>query len=318
MASQGNESKKYKMNFFSYWLMCHLRSFINSLDDMLRTPFSSLLTFLVIGVAMALPASLYILLKNVQSMNQTWNGTPTISLYLKQETSTNEVRNLLLQLRQISGIEKIQYISPQEGLAEFEKTTQLGNILSELNKNPIPAVIVITPTVQESPEQLQKLVSLLKTQPHVDVAQLDIAWVKRIYYIIMLSERITYTLSFLLGVGVILIIGNTIRLATQSHQAEITVLKLVGATDGFIRRPLIYRGLLFGIAGGAIAWLLISVMIWWLEPPAQALANSYNSQLNLSSLTLTSGLGIIGTSAILGLTGAWIAVQRYLNAQESL
>ena len=295
----------------THWLLCHLRAFIFGVGELARTPLATFMTLIVIGIAMALPAGLYVMLCSFQNISAHWQGHPSISLYLQQDISSNQQSILIQRLKSNPDIAQVTYISPEQGLAEFAKLTQFGSALAELKQNPLPAVLVITPpTRAQTPNALQALLSHLKTLPEVNLAQLDMAWMKRLYYMITLGERITYTLALLFGVGVILIIGNTIRLTTQHHRQEIVILKLVGATPAFIRRPLLYRGLLYGLLGGAIAWILVSLTLWWLEAPAQALANTYDNTLLLKGLTPSMGLNIVVLCAVLGLTGAWLTVSR--------
>lgn len=302
----------------SHWLLCHIRALLFGLGEMVRTPFATLLTLIVIGIAMSFPAGLYILLQNFQGLNDHWNGSPSISLYLKQNTSPDQIAQLTQQLQNNTNIQHVQYISPKQGLTEFSKLTQFGNILSQLTNNPLPPVIVVTPAKQfNTPTDLNNLLTSLKQIPQVDVGQLDMAWVKRLYYIVTLSKRIVYAMAILFSIGVILIVGNTIRLTTQTHQQEMNVLKLIGATHAFIRRPMLYRGLIYGLLGGLIAWSLVSVMLEYLQAPAAALAKTYNSILLLQGLGIQTGLSILLSCSLLGLIGSWLATNRHLNAPES-
>jgi cell division transport system permease protein len=300
------------------WYTHHLQALMIGLGDLLRKPFASLMTLMVIGVAMALPSGLYILLNNLQSINQHWNNKPSLSLYLVKGAPDYQITAMLTDLKRNKNIASVKYVSPKEGLETFKQVTQFKDVLADLNQNPLPGVIVVTPIrSQQSPARLQKLLSHLQQYPQVKIGQLDMAWVKRLYYIITIGERITYSLALLFGIGVLLIIGNTIRLTIQRHHEEMRILKLVGATDAFIRRPMLYRGLLYGFFGGIVAWILVALMLWWLKSPAQSLAQSYNHNLVLSGLTFFSGFAILFGTALLGLLGAWLAGHRQLRALDS-
>jgi len=315
MTTRSAEHAQYSA--VAQWYISHWRSLRVSMSDLFRKPLATLMTLMVIGVAMALPSGLYILLKNLQDINQHWNNNPSISLYLKKGTPDYQISAMLSRLRKNPGIAQVNYVSPAKGLQEFKKVTQFGNILADLNQNPLPGVIVITPTsVEQSPAKLQRMLARLQNNTEVDVGQLDLAWVKRLYYIVMIGNRIIYSLALLFGIGVLLIIGNTIRLTTQRYQDEMRILNLVGATRAFIRRPLLYRGLLYGFFGGLIAWLLVGITLWWLKTPAQSLAQSYNHNLLLHGLPLFTGLSILGISSLLGLIGAWITTHHQLKTIE--
>jgi len=307
-----------KLNPIVYWLLCHSRAFLFALGDMVRTPFSSTMTLLVIAIAMALPAGLYVLLQNFQQASEHWSGSPTITLYLRTHVSGEQAHAIMQQLQSLEQVQSSRYISPEEGVKEFERVTRVKNILTDLGYNPIPSVIVVSPKPEyETPQALQQLSQTLQRNPLIDVIQLDVDWVKRLYYIVTLGKRATYTLALLLGLGVILIIGNTMRLISQNHQAEITVLRLVGATSGFIRRPLIYRGVLYGVFGGLIAWIMLSIAISWLRPPALALARTYDNLLIIEGISFFAGCCIVACCALLAYIGTWLAVTRHLMTSES-
>ncbi len=300
------------------WYNNHLVAMLSSLKDLFRKPLATFMTLMVVGVAMALPSGLYVLLKNLQDINQHWNNKPSISLYLKKGTPDYQITDMISEIKRNPDVGNAKYITPKEGLKEFKKVTQFGNALADLEQNPLPGVIVVTPTENEqSPASLRRILTQLKSFPAVNVGQLDMAWVKRLYFIIAIGNRITYSLALLFGIGVLLIVGNTIRLTTQRYQEEMTILKLVGATDAFIRRPLLYHGLFYGLFGGIIAWMLVGMMLWWLKAPAQSLAQSYSHNLLLQGLPFLSGIFILVASATLGLVGAWLAVHRQLRAIEN-
>lgn len=299
------------------WFIHHFRSCIYGFGELLRAPLSTAMTIAVIGVALALPAGLYLLLQNFQTISKPWHSDPSISLYLKLDTSNHDIKKLITQLKQKPMINTVRYISPQEGLVEFKKNAAFDDLLSISETNPLPPVIVITPAKNfQTPTALKNLLAKLKSISAVDIAQLDMTWIKRLYYLISIGDRIFYMLAILFSFGVILIVGNTIRLTTQNHRQEIIILRLVGATNAFIRRPLLYRGLMYGFFGGCFATLLVGLMLWFLESPARLFAQTYDSAFSLNGLSLKAGINILIVSALLGLVGSWIAVQRHLSAPE--
>lgn len=302
-----------------HWLENHLRAFLFGLGELLRAPIASGMTLLVIGIAMTFPAGLYALLQNGQQLAKEWNNDPTISVYLQPHVSDAQVSALMKQLQQRNDVAQASYVSPAQGLREFQQQTQLQAALRVLPENPLPGIIVITPRINlQSSGDIENLLSSLKQLPNVDASQLDTLWVKRLYELMILAERITYGLMLLFGIGVALIVANTMRMATQSHRQEIMVLRLIGATAAFIRRPMLYRGALYGMLGGLIACLLVGILFWWLQAPAQHLAASYHNQWRLQGLTFTAGLAITAACALLGLLGSWFSVQHYLKTPEEI
>lgn len=301
------------------WLIHHFRAFVYGFGELVRSPLASTMTIAVIGVTLALPTGFYLLLQNFQTISQTWDATPTISLYLKKNISNDQISQLIKQLRNQRNIKKVRYISPQEGLSEFKKITSLNELSTIVQTNPLPPVIVVTPTHYfQSPSHLKTLLEYLKKITTVEITQLDMAWVKRLYHLIAIGDRIFYMLVILFSMGIIFIIGNTIRLTTQNHRQEIIILKLIGATHGFIRRPLLYRGLMYGFFGGCFAALLVGTMLWWLESPTKNLAQTYNSIFVLNGLSWKAGFYILLNSSLLGLLGSWVAVQKHLIATECI
>ncbi len=297
----------------------HLRALLFALGELLRNPLSSSMTLIVIGIAMAFPAGMYALLNNVQKISAQWYNSPTISLYLKTQLSQNQLNTLINTLSQHPNIAEVKYISPEQGLQDLKQQIELENALQALPKNPLPGVLVVTPNINyRSPSTLQELVLALQQLPDIETSQLDTIWLKRLYELMTLGERITYGLMLLFSVGVVLIVGNTMRLATQSHRQEIMVLRLVGATHAFIRRPLLYRGALYGILGGIIACILVSSLFWWLKAPAQQLAASYHGFWHLRGLNVTAQTTIIIICGFLGLMGSWLSVSQHLRAPEDI
>ncbi|OGT98601.1 MAG: hypothetical protein A2298_02915 [Gammaproteobacteria bacterium RIFOXYB2_FULL_38_6] len=277
------------------------------------------MTILVIGIAMSLPAGFYTLLKNFQSISSHWNGSPTISLYLKPHLIQSEIQSLMGTLKKRVDVDQVTYISPEEGIQQFEQYTQFKDVLSILGENPLPPVMVVTPTMQyQTPQALDLMVQAFAQMPQVDKAQLDVVWVKRLYQFVVLSHRLIQVLVILFSLGVILITGNTIRLALQKHESEIAILRLVGATPSFIRRPLLYRGILYGLLGGITAWILIALILMWLESPIEILVTSYGGTFTLQGLSFMSGIKIIFLSSVLSFIGAWLAVRPHLTAEENL
>lgn len=308
-----------KLTLARRWLENHLRAFLFALGELLRAPVASGMTLLVIGIAMTFPAGLYALLQNGQQFARQWHNDPTISLYLQPDVKEDQVAALMKQLQKRSDIAEVSYISPAQGLKEFQQQSALESALRALPENPLPGIIVITPRINlQSPADSQNFLSSLAQLPHVDTSQLDTLWVKRLYELMVLGERITYGLMFLFGIGVALIVGNTMRMATQSHRQEIMVLKLVGATSAFIRRPMLYRGALYGMLGGLLACLLVSILFWWLQAPALRLAESYHDHWQLQGMSSAGELTIIVACALLGLMGSWLSVQHYLRTPEEV
>ncbi|MFO7603758.1 MAG: permease-like cell division protein FtsX [Gammaproteobacteria bacterium] len=299
------------------YLLRHAQVLVYSLGQLWRTPVASLMTAAVIGIALALPTGLHVLLDNAQKLSGGWQGATQISLFLKHDTTDFQARKLINRLRKQAEIKAVRYISREQALEEFKALSGFGDALASLQENPLPAVLVIQPaTAQQTSGSAEALLAKLKTHPEVDVAQLDMQWIKRLYAIMEIVRQGVVILAALLALAVLLVVGNTIRLAIQNRRDEILVIKLIGGTDAFIRRPFLYSGVWYGLLGGIIAVVLISSALLILSGPVERLTGLYQSQFELSFLGFGSILNLLMASTLLGLLGSWLAVGRHLREIE--
>ena len=299
------------------YLARHMQVMLSTLGQMVRSPMSNLMTIAVMGIALALPTGLHIILKNVQQVTAQWDGAAQISLFLKPSVTDKQADQLANVLRQRQDIKSVTSINRNEALEEFRKNSGFGEALEALEENPFPAVIVVYPTEQsDNLLTVQGMLASLKDKPEVELAQLDMQWLKRLYAIMDFGRRGIWVLAAMLSLSVLLVVGNTIRLAIQNRRDEIEIIKLIGGTDAFIRRPFLYTGFWYGLSGGILSWLLVTLSIWLLSDPVSQLATLYDSNYSLSSLDFLSSLTLLGLSICLGLAGSWLAVSRHLHAVE--
>jgi len=292
----------------------HIRAFRASIHQLSIAPLATLMTFAVIGIALALPAGFFVLLQNLQVVGHGLHDSAQASLFLKSDIQKADVDNLMKLLKNDQTIQSVRYVSPDQGLQEFKKQTGFSEVLSELKVNPLPGIIIVEPIrTMQSSFQIAQLVARLKRLPNVQSVQLDMQWLKRLHAIVHLGKRICYAIMFLFALGVLLIVGNTIRLTTQNYRDEIELIKLLGGTDQFIRRPFLYSGIIYGVIGGIFSWLLVDLIMWWLQGPVNHLANLYNTQFYLNGLSASSTLFLLFSGAILGYIGSWIAVGKHLD-----
>jgi cell division transport system permease protein len=299
------------------WFTQHGQASISSLGQITRAPFANILTVLVIGIALALPLSLLVLVKNLQQVSSHWDHGTGVSVFLAQDLSSSQIDQVLSQLRVMPGVADLHYISPNEGWQTFREQTGMQDVLSELPNNPLPAVVEIQPAIAlQSPAAINQLLNELRVIPGVEVAQMDVAWVKRLYALLDLGTRIIYALGLLLAAAVALVVGNTIRLIIQNHSQEIKVIKLVGGTNRFIRRPFLYMGIFYGLFGAVMALILVNVFIALLQSPVDHLVRLYNSFFQLQGLQFAEVESVLLIGTMLGLLGAWLAVGRQLSKIE--
>jgi cell division transport system permease protein len=299
------------------YLRLHAQVALDSLRRLVRSPVAALMTAAVLGIALALPSSLYLLLDNLHRVSGSWDDQASLSVFLKDRVPAAQRDQLANRVRGWQEVASVQTITPEQALEEFSTRSGFADALEALDDNPLPALLVVVPkpafTGPEAAAELQKKLKLL---PEVDQAQLDLEWVQRLNAMIEIARRGVLLISGLLALAVLLVIGNTIRLEIQNRHDEIVVTKLIGATNGFVRRPFLYSGLWYGLFGALLAWLLVTGGFRLLAGPVASLAGLYQSDFALESQPVLS-LGLLLASGILlGLLGSWLAVGRHLSAIE--
>lgn len=315
---QQRTSRKTSINrWLRIWLLRHVQVALSSLGRMSRSPIGTLMTTTVIGIAVSLPTGMWVMLDNVKQLSGSWEGSATVSVFLKNDSTENQVVDFADQLRRRPEITEVQLITRDDAMVEFQQLSGFGKALEVLQENPLPPVLVVTPTQQYSePALAEKLLNDLRQERLTDFAQLDLEWVRRFHAITEIAIRAVIVLGTVLSLAVLLIIGNTIRLEIQNRHDEIEITKLIGATDAFIRRPFLYIGFWYGLMGGLTAWLLVSISLWLLSGPIEQLTGLYQSEFSLDILGPVAAVMVLLGTALLGLTGARIAVGRHLSDIE--
>lgn len=293
----------------------HLQSFFFSLGLMARTPLATLMTAAVLGIGLALPAGLYLLLDNVNQVTGYWDRGNRISVFLKPSESDDTARALAKRIAEWNEISSVSVITRDEALAEYRRMSGFAEVLDAFDDaNPLPAVLNVQPLegVQDA-ATMETLTANLAKLPEVDFARFDLQWLNRLDAIVEIIRRGVYLLAALLAMSVVLIVGNTIRLGIENRREEIEIARLVGATNAFIRRPFLYGGLLYGLSGAFIAWCILATGFWLLSPAVGRLVSLYGSGFRLSGLEAQGTLVLVAVGGGLGLLGAWVAVGRHLN-----
>ena len=299
------------------WLLRHSQVALETLGRLTRNPLASLMTAAVIGIALALPAGLFILVDNLDRLSGSWDGQASVSVFLKDTLPAETANALVGTLRDWPEVAAVTLITPEQALEEFAQHSGFADVLATLDENPLPAVLLVLPAAPHSgPRPAAVLQERLQNLPETELAQLDLEWVQRLNAMLELARRGVLIISALLALAVLLVIGNTIRLEIQNRREEIVVTKLIGATDGFVRRPFLYSGVWYGVSGALLAWLLVEAGFWLLAGPVRHLAGLYQSGFSLQTLPLQLLLLLLSGGMLLGLLGSWLAVGRHLGAVE--
>jgi len=301
----------------SAWLTRHAQVFFASLGRLARRPLGSLMTLTVLGIAIALPLGLHLLVGNLQQLAAGWDGAASISIFLEDGVGQEQAEKLVQTLQARSDIGGVRHITPEQALAEFRQHSGFGDALDLLDSNPLPHVLLAQPANPDmGPEKVEALLAELKKLPEVDLALADLQWVARFQGINRILQRTALLLALLLALAVLLIIGNTIRLEIQNRRDEIEIIKLVGGSNAFIRRPFLYEGFWYGLLGGGIALALVWLSSLALRGPVRHLAELYQSNFHLDGLNPATAATVLGLSILLGVLGAWTAVSQHLGAIE--
>lgn len=301
---------------YNAWLRHHRLSSADSLFRVLDNRLSSILTWLVIGIALALPVGLNVALDNVNQLSASWDSPAQISLFLQDEVSADQAVEFESELGERSDVAATQFISRVDALQEFSALSGFADVLTSLEENPLPNLVLLTPADDLPGSAVAALRTELQADQRVAQAVLDMEWLQRLNSLMALSRRLVMAVGGLLVLGVVLILGNTIRLAIESRREEIVIVKLVGGSNAFVRRPFLYTGLWYGVGGGVLAAVLVAVSLWYLQEPVARLALLYQSDYQLRGLGIMGALNLVILGGLLGLTGAWLAVTRHLAGIE--
>jgi cell division transport system permease protein len=293
----------------------HQQVAVDSLDRLLRSLTSSLMTWAMIAIAIALPLSLLLFLQNLQQFGSDLEEAGQISVFLDINISSERIETIQLDLEQRIGILSARLITADNALLEFRDSSGFGDILDGLDENPLPTVLIVTPVSQQVSE-IRSLISSLQAYEGVDSVQYDLEWLRRLYEILNLAQRLTYMLAVLLGVGVALVVGNTIRLVIENRRNEIVVVKLVGGTDAYVARPFLYTGIWYGFGGGLIACVLLLIAQLLLRGPLARLSGLYEGGFEFIGLGISSFFWVLVISGLLGWLGAWLSILRHLRIIE--
>jgi cell division transport system permease protein len=288
---------------------------IGVLRRMFASPLAGIFNILVIGIALSLPAGMYVLLQNVQGLATQLSSTPQISLFISMEAKAEDIDKLRKQLEQNPFIARVEFVGREQALEQLKQSTGLADVIGGLNQNPLPDAFIVNPK-SGTAQSLDKLRIELAKLPRVELAQLDSDWAYKLEALLKFGRMVALILASLLSLALIAITFNTIRLQILTQRDEIEVAKLIGATNSFIRRPFLYFGATQGLLGGVMAWIIITVSLILLNHQLNALSQLYASQFILHALSLGDSVTLLLFSMYLGWLGAWLSVARHLSQIE--
>lgn len=299
------------------WLERHAQSLVGSLGRLARQPFATALTIAVIGIALALPAALYLVVANMRAVTADLGDTVQLSVYLKLPTTAAQAKKAASAIQARVEVEQAVLVSPEQGLTEFRAMSGIGEALEALTENPLPWVVKLRPAPPyDTAAAVEALAAELRKADGVELVEADTDWVRRLHAILDTLRQLVLLAAAALAAGVLAIVGNTIRLEINGRRAEIEVTKLVGGSNAFVRRPFLYSGMWQGLGGGLLAVALIAVGLAAVEAPVARLASAYGAAFTLIGLSPRELAAIVGGGAALGWLGAWLVSAYHLSRIE--
>ena len=297
------------------WLAAHRAGFIAALARIALAPVGSALNALVIGIALSLPVGLYLIIVSLQAASHQMTSTPQISAFMALDANRAEIAQIESRLKQSSRVATFRLVAKDRALAELKKSSGLADVIEGLPQNPLPDAFIIEAT-DTSPAALDALRDEIRQWPRVAHVQLDAQWARRLDAGLRFARVVAAVLGTLLGIALVAVTFNTIRLQVLTRREEIEVIKLIGATDAFIQRPFLYFGALQGLAGGATALLIVSAGAYLANRGLGELSHVYAALLQLNTLSPGDSVALLATPAALGWFGAWLSVSRHLALVE--
>lgn len=305
-----------KSSPLAIWFGRHTSIAIGSLGRLFQHPFSSLMIVLVIAVTLALPAAINLVVKNARSISGSWDNALDFSVFLNKEIPEDEAGALGRLIEQRADVDSVLFISAAQALGDFREQSGFGAALDQLPANPLPHTLVVRPSPGNTSASMILLQEELSNLPETEHVQVDTEWVQRFHAILDIVRQAIAIGAALLGIAIVVIIGNTIRLDIENRRDEIEVTKLIGASNAFVRRPFLWTGFWYGVFGGLLALALVYYGLFLLQGPVSRLAGLYQSNIAIAAMSLQEAAAITGIGIFLGLFGSWFTTARHMRRIE--
>ena len=298
------------------WLARHASTSLGALGRLVRQPISSFMIVLVIAVTLALPAAINLVVKNARAISGSWDNALDFSVFLKQGMSEDEGRGLARLIEQRADVDAVTFVSASSALEDFKMQSGFGAALDQLPDNPLPHTLIVRPSPGNTSASMGLLQEELANLPETEYVQVDTEWVQRFHAILDIVRQAIAIGAALLGIAIVVIIGNTIRLDIENRREEIEVTKLIGASNAFVRRPFLWTGFWYGLLGGLMALALVYYGLYLLHGPVARLAGLYQGNISIAAMNLGEAGSIVGIGVLLGLAGSWFTAARHMRRIE--
>ena len=294
------------------WLQHHRLSLAQTAARLARSPLATALNVVAIGVALALPFGVYCVLGNLESLSRKVSVDPQLTVFLARDAAKADLATVEARLRGARGVRAVRFISRDAALADLGRASGMAEIIASLPQNPLPDAFVVTLSVSD-PDVADRLEVEFKSLPRVAYVQADSAWVRRLDALLRLGRTAVVLLAGLLGIALVAVTFNTIRLQILTQRDEIELCRLIGATHAYIRRPFFYFGSLLGLLGGLAALAIVIAGLAILNRDLATLARWYGTDVFLRFPTPPEMASVLASAAVLGWLGAYLSVSRHLH-----
>lgn len=300
------------LSLLKAYLFANKRAFLDCCNQLKSAPLASSVLIAVIGIALSLPIGMWVFSMNAKRLTNQWHHSAQLSVFIGQGLSEAEVKQQLLDIRQLPNVAFANYISPAQGLQQLQEQTGMSDVVTLLDDNPLPAVIEVHPD-HASAAEIKKMTQQLEAQKGVSQVKVDLQWLTRLDSILLLADKAASGLMVILAMAVLLVVGNAIRLTITQRRQEVELLKLLGATKAYIRRPFLYFGVMHGVLGAIFAWLLVMVLTAFLQGGVSTIAKLYYTHFALQGLSIIEVLGLMLLGGSLGFIGGYMSLVKHLH-----
>jgi len=302
------------------WLREHWRALLSAWSRIRIAPGGFAFNVVVIALALMLPLTGLTVLENLRPVARDLAVEPELSVFISTDVARSRAQAIASDIRQqaqqLAVPIRLEFIDRDQALASMKAHSGLRDVVTALGSNPLPdayVVRVVGGAETVSPARISKLADALGGISGVDTVQLDSVWVKRLAALVNLASVALWLLAFTLCGVVLAVVFNTIRLQAFTQMEEISVTRLLGATDAYVARPFYYLGGLLGLCAGIVALLAVAAGLAMINISVAELAKLYGAQFSLSPLDARSCALLLSVSVALGVIGAWLSVTRALR-----
>ena len=285
-------------------LRVRVHSLLESVQHLSRHAWVTLFVWLLIGVALSLPAGFWLVQHNIHLLAQQLHDDTGFTVYFHPASASETIEEVRQHVAQSTAVQTVDLTTAEQAMEEFRQVTGYDQELVALDDNPLPASLSVVMSQDASSNTTEALLDSLRSYAVVDSIDFDTEWIRNLNAIHRVVSTLMWIVGALFGFGVVFVTFASVRLAIESKFRELRVLSLIGASDRYLRRPFIYCGILYGFGGGVVATALVFGALFAIKDPLNQLVQGFGGTIQLVSLDYFSASVEIGIGTLLGYLGA--------------